>query len=314
MKNNKLKNFKKVWIAGHKGMVGSALLRKLEEKHLDVLKVDKNKLDLRVQSDVESWFKKNTPDLVFLAAAKVGGILANKEKPAEFISDNLSIQNNIINSSFKYGVKKLIFLGSSCIFPVSQELIKESDLMNGKLEETNRAYAVAKIAGIEMCRSFFAQYNCNFISVLPCNLFGPGDNFLNDDSHVVPALMRKINNAKLQNQNECILWGSGNPLREFLFVDDLVEGLIFLAENYNDIQPINIGSGLELSIKELAQKIKIITGFKGKIKFDKSFPDGVMRKILDIKKIKKLGWEPKFNIDESLKITFDWFIKNNNRI
>ena len=263
---------------------------------------------------MESWFKRNTPDLVFLAAAKVGGILANRERPAEFISDNLLIQNNIINYAFKYGVKKLVFLGSSCIFPVSRELIKESDLMKGKLEETNRAYAVAKIAGIEMCRSYFAQYNCNFISVLPCNLFGPGDNFLNDDSHVVPALMRKIKNAEIQNQDECILWGSGDPLREFLYVDDLVDGLIFLAENYNDIEPINIGSGLELSIKELAQKIKVITGFKGKIKFDKSFPDGVMRKILDTKKIKKLGWEPKFNIDESLKMTFDWFIKNNNSI
>ncbi len=312
MKRNKLHNFKKVWVAGHRGMVGSRLVKKLEEKQLVVLKVDKSKLDLRIQSDVESWFKKNTPDLVFLAAAKVGGILANRERPAEFISDNLLIQNNIINYAFKYGVKKLVFLGSSCIFPVSQELIKESDLMKGKLEETNRAYAVAKIAGIEMCRSYFAQYNCNFISVLPCNLFGPGDNFLNDDSHVVPALMRKIKNAEIQNQDECILWGSGDPLREFLYVDDLVDGLIFLAENYNDIEPINIGSGLELSIKELSKKIKVITGFKGKIKFDKSFPDGVMRKILDITKIKKLGWKPKFDIDESLKITFDWFMKNSN--
>ena len=313
MKNSCLGKFKRVWVAGHKGMVGSGLVNKLEGMNLDVLKIDKNQLDLRVQSRVDSWFKKNKPDLVFLAAAKVGGILANKEKPAEFISDNLSIQNNIINSSFKYGVKKLVFLGSSCIYPISQNLIKESDLMSGKLEETNRAYAVAKIAGIEMCRSYFTQYNCNYISVLPRNLFGPGDNFLNDDSHVVPALMRKINTAKLENKSECVLWGSGKPLREFLFVDDLVDGLIFLAENYSDLDPINIGSGSELSINELAQKIKSIIGFKGKIKFDESYPDGVMRKILDIKKIKKLGWKPRSNIDQSLKKTFDWFMENNRK-
>ncbi len=312
MRNKILSNFKNIWVAGHNGMVGSAIVRKLEENNVNVLKVDKNLLDLRDQAKVEKWFVKNKPDLIFSAAAKVGGILANKEKPAEFISDNLLIQSNIINCSFKYDVNKLVFLGSSCIYPVSENPLKESDLMNGKLEETNIAYAIAKIAGIEMCRSFNNQYNCNYISVLPCNLYGPNDNFSNDDSHVIPALIRKIYEAKKKNENECSIWGSGKPLREFLYVDDLATGVIFLADKYDSPEPINIGSGEEYSIKEIALKISEIIGYKGNLVFDENYPDGVMRKILDLEKINKLGWKPEFNLDKNLQKTFDWFVNNKN--
>ncbi len=312
MKNKILSNFKNVWVAGHNGMVGSAIVRNLEENNINVLKVDKNLLDLRDQAKVDKWFAKNKPDLIFLAAAKVGGILANKERPAEFISDNILIQSNIINCSFKYGVNKLVFLGSSCIYPVSENLLKESDLMNGKLEETNIAYAVAKIAGIEMCRSFNNQYNCNYISVLPCNLYGPNDNFSNDDSHVIPGLIRKIYEAKKENENECSIWGSGKPLREFLYVDDLATGLIFLADKYDSPEPINIGSGEEYSIKEIALKISDIVGYKGNLAFDENYPDGVMRKILNSEKINKLGWKPESNLDKNLQKTFDWFVNNKN--
>tara|TARA_X000000950_G_C13866912_1_gene641170 strand:+ start:962 stop:1909 length:948 start_codon:yes stop_codon:yes gene_type:complete len=312
MGNKILNNYKKIWVAGHNGMVGSAIVRKLEENKVTILKVEKKLLDLRDQVKVDKWFSKNKPDLIFLAAAKVGGILANKEKPAEFISDNILIQSNIINCSYKYGVNKLVFLGSSCIYPVSQNLLKESDLMSGKLERTNIAYAVAKIAGIEMCRSFNNQYNCNYISVLPCNLYGPNDNFSNDDSHVIPALIRKIYEAKLKNENECSIWGSGRPLREFLYVDDLAAGLIFLADKYDSPDPINIGSGEEYSIKEIALKISKIIGYKGNLLFDENYPDGVMRKILDSEKINKLGWKPEFNLDKNLQKTFDWFVKYKN--
>lgn len=313
MRNKILSNYKNIWVAGHNGMVGSALVKRLEDINLNVLKVEKNLLDLRNQSMVDKWFFNNKPDLVFLAAAKVGGILANKEKPAEFISDNILIQSNIINSSFKYNVEKLVFLGSSCIYPVSKYPLKESDLMNGKLEETNIAYAVAKIAGIEMCKSFNNQYKCNYISALPCNLYGPNDNFFNDDSHVIPALIRKIYEAKMNNKKQCTVWGSGKPLREFLYVEDLADGLIFLADKYNDPEPINVGSGEEYTIKDIAVKISEVIGFKGNLLFDESYPDGVMRKILDSEKIKKLGWKPKLNIDKNLQKTFDWFINNKNQ-
>ncbi len=310
MKSNSLKQYEKIWVAGHNGMVGSSIVRHLEKNKIKILKASRLELDLRRQYEVEEWFKQNKPDLVFLAAAKVGGIVANNEKPAEFILDNILIQTNILNCSYKYNVKKLIFLGSSCVYPVNQNLIKESDLMKGKLEETNRAYAVAKISGIEMCRSFYIQHKCNFISILPCNLFGPGDNFVNDDSHVIPALIRKIHRAKIQNESKCVLWGSGKPLREFLYVDDLADSLVFLAENYNQVEPINVGSGQEYSIRNIAEKLSYIIGYKGDICFDTKFPDGVMRKILNVEKISKLGWKPKYKIDESLKKTIDWYLKN----
>ena len=308
MKNNKSKT--KVWIAGHNGMVGSAILRNLKRKKLNLLTVSKENLDLRVQNDVEKWLGKNKPDIIFMAAAKVGGILENNNYPADFISENLQIQTNVITSAYKIKVKKIIFLGSACVYPISNKPIKETDLLSGQLEPTNRAYSVAKIAGIEMCRFFSEQYGLNYLSVQPNNLYGPNDNFSSKSGHVIPALIKKMYDAKVKNKKTCEIWGSGEPKREFLFVDDLAEALFFILEKYNHLEPINIGSGFEISMKDLAIKIKKIIGFNGELIFNKKYPDGVNRKFLDSSKIKKLGWKPKTSLDKGLKLTVDWFIKN----
>ena len=308
MKNNKSKT--KIWIAGHNGMVGSAILRNLKRKKLNLLTVSKDKLDLRVQNDVEEWLGKNKPDIIFLAAARVGGILENNNYPADFISENLQIQTNVITSAFKIKVKKIIFLGSACVYPISNKPIKETDLLSGHLEPTNRAYSVAKIAGIEMCRFFSEQYGLNYLSVQPNNLYGPNDNFSTKSGHVIPALIKKMYDAKVKNKKTCEIWGSGKPKREFLFVDDLAEALFFILEKYKQLEPINIGSGSEISMKDLATKIKKIIGFNGELIFNKEYPDGVNRKFLDSSKIKKLGWKPKTSLDKGLKLTVDWFIKN----
>ena len=308
MKNNKSKT--KIWIAGHNGMVGSAILRNLKRKKLNLLTVSKDKLDLRVQNDVEEWLGKNKPDIIFMAAARVGGILENNNYPADFISENLQIQTNVITSAFKIKVKKIIFLGSACVYPISNKPIKETDLLSGHLEPTNRAYSVAKIAGIEMCRFFSEQYGLNYLSVQPNNLYGPNDNFSSKSGHVIPALIKKMYDAKVKNKKTCEIWGSGKPKREFLFVDDLAEALFFILEKYNQLEPINIGSGSEISMKDLATKIKKIIGFNGELTFNKEYPDGVNRKFLDSSKIKKLGWKPKTSLDKGLKLTVDWFIKN----
>ena len=308
MKNNKSKT--KVWIAGHNGMVGSAILRNLKRKKLNLLTVSKDKLDLRVQNDVEEWLGKNKPDIIFMAAARVGGILENNNYPADFISENLQIQTNVITSAFKIKVKKIIFLGSACVYPISNKPIKETDLLSGHLEPTNRAYSVAKIAGIEMCRFFSEQYGLNYLSVQPNNLYGPNDNFSTKSGHVIPALIKKMYDAKVKNKKTCEIWGSGKPKREFLFVDDLAEALFFILEKYKQLEPINIGSGSEISMKDLATKIKKIIGFNGELIFNKEYPDGVNRKFLDSSKIKKLGWKPKTSLDKGLKLTVDWFIKN----
>ena len=308
MKNNKSKT--KIWIAGHNGMVGSAILRNLKRKKLNLLTVSKDKLDLRVQNDVEEWLGKNKPDIIFLAAARVGGILENNNYPADFISENLQIQTNVITSAFKIKVKKIIFLGSACVYPISNKPIKETDLLSGHLEPTNRAYSVAKIAGIEMCRFFSEQYGLNYLSVQPNNLYGPNDNFSTKSGHVIPALIKKMYDAKVKNKKTCEIWGSGKPKREFLFVDDLAEALFFILEKYKQLEPINIGSGSEISMKDLAIKIKKIIGFNGELTFNKKYPDGVKRKFLDSSKIKKLGWKPKTSLDKGLKLTVDWFIKN----
>ncbi len=309
MKSNKSKK-KKIWIAGHNGMVGSAILRNLKRKKFNLLTVSKDKLDLRVQNDVEKWLGKNKPDIIFLAAARVGGILENNNYPADFISDNLQIQTNVITSAYKIKVKKIIFLGSACVYPISDKPIKETDLLSGDLESTNRAYSVAKIAGIEMCRFFSEQYGLNYLSVQPNNLYGPNDNFSAKSGHVIPALIKKMYDAKIKNKKTCEIWGSGKPKREFLFVDDLAEALFFILEKYNQLEPINIGSGSEISMKDLAIKIKKIIGFNGELTFNKKYPDGVKRKFLDSSKIKKLGWKPKTSLDKGLKLTVDWFIKN----
>ncbi len=308
MKNNKSKT--KIWIAGHNGMVGSAILRNLKRKKLNLLTVSKDKLDLRVQNDVEEWLGKNKPDIIFMAAARVGGILENNNYPADFISENLQIQTNVITSAFKIKVKKIIFLGSACVYPISNKPIKETDLLSGHLEPTNRAYSVAKIAGIEMCRFFSEQYGLNYLSVQPNNLYGPNDNFSTKSGHVIPALIKKMYDAKVKNKKTCEIWGSGKPKREFLFVDDLAEALFFILEKYKQLEPINIGSGSEISMKDLAIKIKKIIGFNGELTFNKKYPDGVKRKFLDSSKIKKLGWKPKTSLDKGLKLTVDWFIKN----
>ena len=291
-------------------MVGSALYRKLRKHNLNLLTASKSMLDLRNQSDVDNWIKEKKPNIIFLAAAKVGGILENNNYPADFIIDNLKIQTNVISSAFRHNVKKILFLGSACIYPVSDKPIKESELLTGKLETTNQAYSVAKIAGIEMCRSLTKQHNVEYISVQPNNLYGPNDNFSINSSHVIPALIKKMSIAKERNLEFCEIWGSGKPKREFLYVDDLAEALILISEKYKNLEPINVGSGFEISISSLANKIKKIIGFKGRLFFNRKYPDGVKRKILNSSKIKKLGWKPKTCFDDGLRETIEWFEKN----
>ena len=301
---------KKIWVSGHTGMVGSALIKKLESIKYDVMTIERKKLDLRIQSDVDFWINKNSPDIIFHIAGKVGGILENSNKPAEFISENLQMQNNVINSAFKFGVKRLIFLGSACIYPISNKPIKEHELLLGELEPTNRSYSIAKIAGIEMCRAFSKQFGVNYTSVQPNNLYGPNDNFTDDSAHVISSLLRKLHFAKIKNLENCTIWGTGKPKREFLFVDDLVDALIIISEYYDSIEPINVGSGEEIRIKDLAYLIKEIVKYNGKLIFDESYPDGVMRKFLDSSKITKLGWKARIKLKQGLKRTYNWYKKN----
>ena len=292
-------------------MVGSALVRILQDIDCEILTVSSKKLDLKNSYDVGKWFNENKPDTVFLAAAKVGGIMANKSYPANFLYENLAIQNSVIENSYKHKIKKLMFLGSSCIYPKNaKQPIKESLLLTGELEPTNEAYAIAKIAGMKLCEFYRTQYGVDYISVMPTNLFGPRDNFHPQNSHVVAALISKFYEAVKQNKKEVVLWGTGKPLREFMHVDDLAEGLIFLMENYSEKQHINIGTGKEISIKEFANIIKNISGWKGTIKFDKSYPDGMQRKVMDISKINKLGWYSKITLKDGLKNAYNWFSEN----
>ena len=295
----------KIYIAGQNGMVGSACWRLLKSKgYNNLIGPSSSKLDLRSQADVNSFFQKYKPDYVILAAAKVGGIKANSELRAEFIYDNLIIQANIIHSSYLFGVKKLIFLGSSCIYPkMASQPIKEEYLLSGYLEKTNKPYAIAKIAGIEMCESYRFQYKSNFISVMPTNLYGTNDNYHPEYSHVLPSLVKKFVDAKNNNQKKVLVWGSGNPLREFLHVDDLASAIFFLLENYNESGIINIGSGEEISIKDLATLIKDIVGYNGKICFDESFPDGTPRKLLDSSKLNSFGWKHNVKLKQGIKKT-----------
>ena len=308
-KDFSLKN-KKVWVAGHNGMVGSALCNRLKKEKCNLLTISRSKLDLCRDSDVEDWMKINQPNIVFLAAAKVGGILYNSKKPAEFITENLQIQTNVIKYSHMYDVEKLIFLGSACVYPISEKPIKEDLLLTGKLETTNKAYAVAKIAGIEMCKFYREQYNSNFISVQPNNLYGFKDNFSNQTSHVIPALIGRIHNAKKKGEDKVLIWGSGKPQREFVFIEDLADALVFITKKYNDSAPINIGSGEEITIFELATLIAKVIKFPGKLVFDESFPDGVPRKFLDTSKLKKLGWNPRIKLNEGIKMTYSWYLEN----
>ena len=308
-----MKKNSKIFVAGgQSGLVGTAIVRHLKESgYIDIIIKTRKQLDLLNQKQVEKFFNREKPEYVFLAAAKVGGILANKTQKADFIYENLTIQNNVIYSAWKYKVKKLLFLGSSCIYPkFSPQPIKEEYLLTGKLEETNDAYAIAKIAGIKLCQSFNEQYKTNFISVMPTNLFGPNDNFDLETSHVVPALIRKFHEAKSGKKKKVILWGSGNAYREFLYVDDLAYACIFLMQKYNDSETINIGKGKDITIHALAQLVKKIVGFKGRINWDRSKPDGTPRKKLDISKLQKLGWKPQTSLTEGIKITYRWYLEN----
>ncbi len=313
--NNFSLSGKRIFVAGHTGMVGSAIVRLLNNIDCEILTVSSQELDLKQSSKVDKWFDDYRPDAVFLAAAKVGGILANSSYPADFLIDNLSIQNSVITNAFKYKVKKLMFLGSSCIYPRNaKQPIKESSLLTGILEPTNEAYAIAKIAGIKLCQFYRKQYGVDYVSVMPTNLYGPGDNFHPKNSHVVAALISKFYEAVKLNKEEVIIWGTGKPLREFMHVDDLAEGLIFLMENYSEYEHVNIGTGKEISITEFAKIIKNISGWKGKIKFDDSYPDGMPRKVMDINKISKLGWYSKIELKVGLKQAYKWFIDNYDHI
>jgi GDP-L-fucose synthase len=304
----------KIYVAGHNGMVGSAIVRKLEsEGFSEILKQTSKELDLTNQKEVDYWFSVYKPDYVFLAAAKVGGILANNDFKADFIYQNLQIQNNDIHSSYKYGVKKLLYLGSSCIYPkLSNQPIKEDYLLTGELEETNDAYAIAKIAGIKMCQSYNNQYATNFISVMPTNLFGKNDNYDLNSSHVLPALIRKIHEAKMNESKTVDIWGTGLPRREFLYVDELADACFFLMNNYNDSKIINIGVGEDISIKELAYLISDIIGYDGDFYFNSEKPDGTPRKLLDVTKLNNLGWKSKLSLKESIKLTYNHFLKDFN--
>jgi len=343
----------RIYIAGHKGLVGSAIVRKLQsEGYSNLVLRSHQELDLLRQAEVETFFKAEELEYVFLAAAKVGGILANNTYPAEFIYQNLSIESNVIHASYVAGVKKLLFLGSSCIYPrACAQPMKEEYLLSGQLEPTNEPYAIAKIAGIRMCQSYNRQYGTRFISVMPTNLYGPGDNFDLQTSHVLPALIRKFHEAKLEelevggrrleakeemqdsasglksawadapptsserserssNSSSVTLWGTGTPRREFLHVDDLADACLFLMNHYEDSEIINIGVGEDISVSELAELIKEIVGFNGSIEYDRSKPDGTPRKLLDVSKLKALGWQPKVSLREGIERTYRWYVEN----
>ena len=312
MNTTKMAKNSKIYVAGHTGLVGSSIVRCLKKYgYKKIITRTHDELDLTNQIDVYNFFLVEKPEYVIIAAAKVGGIKANYTNPAQFIYDNLMIETNIIKAAHDIGVKKLLFLGSTCIYPKdSPQPIKEESLLTGPLEKTNEAYAIAKIAGIKLCSTFKQQYNDNFISCMPTNLYGSNDNFDYETSHVLPAMIRKIHDAKKNKEPKVILWGSGTPLREFLHVDDLADACIFLMNNYNDIQHINVGSGEEISIRNLAFLIKDIVGYDGNIVFDKNMPDGVARKLLDITKINQLGWKSKISLKEGVIETYKWFLSN----
>ncbi|WP_342330072.1 GDP-L-fucose synthase [Pedobacter sp. FW305-3-2-15-E-R2A2] len=300
----------KIYVAGHRGMVGSAIYRKLvKEGYTNLLTRTSSELDLRNQQAVTDFFEAEKPEYVFLAAAKVGGIVANNTYRADFLFENLSIQNNVIHQAYKTGVKKLMFLGSSCIYPkLAPQPLKEEYLLTGLLEETNEPYAIAKISGIKMCDAYRAQYNCNFISVMPTNLYGYNDNYHPQNSHVLPALIRRFHEAKENGLAEVSIWGSGSPLREFLFADDLAEACYFLMQNFNEGGFLNIGTGHDLSIKDLALLVKKIVGFEGALTFDNSKPDGTPRKLMDVSKLHDLGWKHRIELEEGIQLAYQDFL------
>ena len=300
---------RRVFVAGHRGMVGSAIVRALTRHDCEVLTVPRAELDLRRREPVEAWMTAQRPDAVFLAAARVGGILANDRRPAEFLFDNLAIQSAVIESARLAGVAKLVFLGSSCIYPgACPQPMPEEALLTGPLEPTNEWYAVAKIAGIKLCQAYRRQHGCNFISLMPANLYGPGDNFDLDSAHVVPALMRRMHEARVAGRGEATVWGSGTPRREFLHVDDLAAAALFLMERYAGERPLNVGTGRDLTIGALAEAIRGIVGFEGRLVHDRSKPDGAPRRLLDITRMNRLGWRAKVELRPGLARTYRWFL------
>ena len=301
----------KIYVAGHRGMVGSAIYRKLvKEGYTNIITKTSAELDLRDQKAVSEFFAEEKPDYVFLAAAKVGGIVANNTYRADFLYENLAIQNNVIHSAYENDAKKLMFLGSSCIYPkLAPQPLKEEYLLTGLLEETNEPYAIAKIAGIKMCDAYRAQYGCNFISVMPTNLYGYNDNYHPQNSHVLPALIRKFHEAKVSAAPEVIVWGSGSPMREFLFADDLANACYFLMDSYNEPTLINIGTGVDLTIKDLALLIKKTVGYEGNLVFDSTKPDGTPRKLMDVSKLHNLGWKHQIDLEEGIKLAYEDFLE-----
>ncbi|HQF42358.1 MAG TPA: GDP-L-fucose synthase [Ignavibacteriaceae bacterium] len=313
-----LKN-KKIYLAGHKGMVGSAIYRELETSgYKNIITKGFSELDLRNQSDVLNFFEAEKPEIVIIAAAKVGGILANNTYRAEFIYDNLMIEANLIHSSYLNNVEKVVFLGSSCIYPkLAPQPLKEEYLLTDTLEFTNEPYTIAKIAGIKLCENYYRQYECNFISAMPTNLYGPNDNFNLETSHVLPALIRKFHEAKDQNKDSVTIWGTGKPLREFMYVDDLANAIVFMMENINakdlyenGITHLNVGTGKDITISDLANMISEIVSYKGKIEYDTTKPDGTPRKLMDVSRLNSLGWKYQTELDEGIKLTYKWFVES----
>lgn len=299
---------KKVWVAGHTGLVGTHLCARLKSENCTVLTAPRADLDLRDQAAVRRWMSARRPDVIFMAAARVGGIGANAARPAEFIYDNMIMEANVIHAAYEVRVEKLLFLGSSCIYPKdAPQPVSEGALLSGPLEPTNRSYAVAKIAGMELCRAYRHQYGCDFISVMPCNLYGPHDRFDAENSHVIPALVLKMHEAKIRNASETYVWGSGTPLREFLYAEDAADGLAFLVKRYGSDVPVNLGSGVEFSIRDLAHKVAAVTGYEGRIIFDPDKPDGTMRKVMDSSRVHAAGWRPRTSLDEGLLKTYEYF-------
>jgi GDP-L-fucose synthase len=301
-----------IFVAGHRGLVGSAIVRRLRAGGFrNLLLYDRSRLNLTRQSDVEGFFAEHRPECVFLAAAKVGGIVANDTHPADFIRDNLAIQTNVIDAAYRNGARKLLFLGSNCVYPkYAAQPVREESLLSGSLEPTNEWYAVAKIAGLKMCQAYRRQYGFNAISAMPVNLYGPGDNFGLQSAHVLPALIRKVHDAKERGDPHVEVWGTGTPRREFMHVDDLADACIFLMDRYEDEQWVNVGSGRDETIAELAQTIAKVVGFGGSMRFDTSKPDGTPRKLLDTSRINALGWTPRIDLEAGIRATYGWFLEN----
>ncbi len=300
---------RKVWVAGHRGMVGSALVRRLAGENCEILTVGRGELDLTRQAEVEAWMAAERPQAVFLAAARVGGILANDSRPAEFIFENLAIETNVIDGARRSGVEKLLFLGSSCIYPkLAPQPIPEDALLTGPLEPTNQWYAVAKIAGIKLCQAYRAQHGCDFISAMPTNLYGPGDNFDLRSSHVVPALLRKTHEAKTRGQESVEIWGTGRPRREFLYVEDLADALVHLMKHYSGAEHINVGAGRDVTVRELAEIVADVVGYRGRFDFDPTKPDGTPRKLLNTGRLSSLGWRSRTSLHEGLSRTYRWYL------